>query len=299
MKELTKKIEAILFAVGKAISEKEIAILAGVPVSDVHSVLKELKKQYHERDSPLLIIEEGDSWKLTVHETYLSTVQQITPHTELSRSILETLAVVAWKQPAKQSDVVKIRTNKAYDHIAELERLGFVAKEKHGRTFLLKVTGKFFDYFDLPKDKNVKELFKDIKDIEEVVQTKLTEQGENIGLDTYGVKPEIELEKKGKKHVGDLEVFEDISPEPKQLEFEEDKKINLAEKPKEENPVIDFIKENKKLSPQEEEVMKIDEGKEENENTDEEEQQTEEETEERQLDPELEEIIKEKKKEKK
>ena len=284
MIELVKKVEAILFAVGRGISERELSELSGHSVSEVHHALVELKKQYQERDSPLLIIEEGEAWKLTVHEKYLGTVEKINPHTELSKSILETLAVIAWKQPATQSEVIKIRTNKAYEHIAELERLGFVSKEKHGRTFYVKVTGKFFDYFDLPKDKGVKEIFKDIKDVEEAVQTKFIEQGENIGLETYGVKEEVKFEKEHKKHVGDLEVFEDISEEKPRFE-------ETAEEPEE---VEDFLKENKpKPAPQE-----VEEGIAEEEKEDDAEETGEEEPEERELSPELEEMISKEKKRK-
>lgn len=284
MNDLIKKAEAILFAVGRAISEKEMSELSHVSVSEIHHALVELKKEYSSRESPLLVIEEGDSWKLTVHEKFLPIVQGINPHTELSKSILETLAVIAWKQPSTQSDVIKIRTNKAYEHIGELERLGFVSKEKHGRTFYLKVTGKFFDYFDLPKDKGVKEIFKDIKEVEEVVQTKLNEDG--VGLETYGVKDEIKFEKEKKPHVGGLEVFEDVETEEKPLRFEED-----SSEDKSEEPVKSFIKENKKLAPQEEE-METPENKEENaEETSEEKPE-----EERELNPELEQMISKKKK---
>ena len=171
MSDLTKKVEAIIFAVGKTISEQEIAELSSSTVKEVHEALVDLKNAYEQRESPLLVIPEGDGWKLTVHEKYLTMVQQINPHTELNKAILETLAVVAWKQPATQSDIIKFRTNKAYEHIKELEDLGFVSKVKHGRTYLIKVTGKFFDYFDLPKD-SLKETFKDVKDVEEA-QTKL------------------------------------------------------------------------------------------------------------------------------
>lgn len=302
MTELIKRLEAILFAVGRAVSERELTELAQASIEHVHSALKELKKEYEERDSPLLIIEEGDAWKLTVHETYMGTVQKINPHTELGRSILETLAVIAWKQPAKQSDVIKIRTNKAYEHIDELEKLGFVSKTKHGRTYLIKVTGKFFDYFDLPKDKNIKEIFKDVKDVEEAVQTKFSEQGGEVGLETYGVKEEIRLEKEKKKHVDGLETFEDIAPEPKHMTFEEEQK---EKEKKEENPIEDFLKENKKPAPQEieeglaEPEEEIKEKKEEQaEEKKEIEENKEEKIEERELNPELEGMIKEKKKKK-
>ncbi len=270
MDDIIKRVEALLFAAGRTISEQELAQLANASVHEVHHALEELKTQHHSRESPLLVIQEGDGWKLTVHEKYLPVVQQINPHTELSKAILETLAVIAWKQPAKQSDVIKIRTNKAYEHIDELERLGFVAKEKYGRTYLLKVTGKFFDYFDLPGEKGVKEIFKDVKDVEGA-QAKL-------GLDAYGEKDEVTLQKEGKEHVGDLEVFEETESKPM---FEEE--------PKEENPVQEFLNENQKPAPQE-----IEEGLAE----EKEEVSEEPKSEERELSPELESMIKEKKKSK-
>ncbi len=299
MTELIKRLEAILFAIGRAVSERELTELVQASLEHVRSALKELKKQYEDRQSPLMIIEEGDAWKVTVHEKYMSSVERINPHTELGKSILETLAVIAWKQPAAQSEVIKIRTNKAYEHIDELEKLGFVSKTKHGRTFLIKVTGKFFDYFDLPKDKNIKELFKDVKDVEEAVQTKFSEQGENLGLETYGVKDEIRLEKEKKPHVDGVEVFEDVEQEPKHLKFEEDEQKNENEKSEEESPVKEFIKENKKLAPQEEELAEEENKESALEEPAESEESSEKETEERELSPELEGMIKEKKKSKK
>jgi len=65
-----------------------------------------------------------------------------------------------------QSDVIRIRTNKAYDHIGELEKMGFLSKERHGRSYILKLSQKFYDYFDLRNDVDVRNLFKHIKDIE-------------------------------------------------------------------------------------------------------------------------------------
>lgn len=276
-----KKAEAILFAIGRSVSEQEISELIKESKSDVHHVLTELKKKYEERESPLLIMEEGDSWKLTVHEKYVPVVHQITPHTELNKSMLETLAVIAWKQPATQSEIVKIRTNKAYEHIAELEKMGYIAKHKHGRTYLIKVTGKFYDYFDLPGEHAVKEMFKDIKDVEEA-QTKL-EVPEHVGkLDVFDI-PKDEL-------VQEV-AFEDTEKENK---FEE------TEKPEEkEESVKDFIEKNQpKPAPQEieegivDEKEEIEEKKEEPENKEAEESKIEE----RELDPELEEFAKEKKK---
>ncbi len=295
MSDIIKKVEAVLFAVGRAISIQELSDLTKESQNDLNVALHELKDQYVKRGSPLLVIQEGDAWKLTVHEQYLPIVQQISPHTELSKSVLETLAVIAWKQPSKQSDVIKIRTNKAYEHIDELERLGFVSKEKYGRTFLLKVTGKFFDYFDLRSDAAVREIFKNVKDVEEA-QTKLVEHEGKIvdGLDTYGTKEEVELEKEGKPHVGSLEVFEDVESEKQS--FEEESNEPKKEKEESENPIKDFIVQNKRPAPQEvEEGLAEDNAKEES-PVEESPDSGQKEPEERNLDPELEEMVKTKKK---
>jgi chromosome segregation and condensation protein ScpB len=74
-----------------------------------------------------------------------------------------------------QSDVIKTRTNKAYDHIKELVDSGFLIKQKHGRSYMLKLSKKFFDYFDLKDKENIKERFKEFADINEE-ELKKTEQ---------------------------------------------------------------------------------------------------------------------------
>ncbi len=288
-----KKVEAILFAVGRAISVQELSELAKESPAEIKHALQELKKQYVERGSPLLVMEETDSWKLTVHEKYLSFVQQINPHTELSKSILETLAVIAWKQPARQSDVIKIRTNKAYEHVDELEKLGFVSKEKYGRSFLLKVTSKFFDYFDLPGEKGVREIFKDVKDIGEA-QAKLLDQEAEKELGLHIYESHSDKKEAAKEHLGELEVFEDVDNEEsteseEELEeapsvSEEDKSAQMIKSLSDEDPIEGFLKENKKPAPQEVEEGLAEEVSEEKE----------EESTERQLDPELEEVIKDK-----
>jgi segregation and condensation protein B len=176
MEDFKKEVEAILFSAGRAVLIQEFQLLLNLKNPGmIRETIKELKEEYVGRDSPLMIVEEGEGWKLTVKEKYLQVVQRINPHTELSKTVLETLSVIAWKQPALQSDVIRIRTNKAYDHIAELERLGFVAKDKFGRSFTLKVTQKFLDYFDLPDSKAIKDTFKDFKEIESAVQKKVDE----------------------------------------------------------------------------------------------------------------------------
>ena len=57
-----------------------------------------------------------------------------------------------------------MRGNTAYDHIKDLQQLEFVTSEKTGRTRTLKVTQKFYDYFDIVQDE-LKQKFEPFKNI--------------------------------------------------------------------------------------------------------------------------------------
>ena len=48
-----------------------------------------------------------------------------------------------------QSEIIRIRGNGAYDHIKILKELDFVTSEPSGRTSILRLTTKFYDYFDV------------------------------------------------------------------------------------------------------------------------------------------------------
>lgn len=159
--DLKKQLEAALFASGRKMAAEEMARLCRTTALVVQQQLHELKKEYEEKDSSLLLIDEADGWKLTVREQYSPVVQKIVPQTEITKTMMETLAVVAWKAPVLQSYIIKLRTNKAYDHIAALEKSGFISREKHGRTQLIKLTERFFTYFDLKTGQDVKEKFKE------------------------------------------------------------------------------------------------------------------------------------------
>ncbi len=158
--DLKKQLEAVLFASGRKMAVDELARLCRTTAVVVQQQLQELKAEYENKDSSLLLIDEADGWKLTVREQYAPVVQKIVAETELTRTMIETLAVIAWKAPVLQSNVIRIRTNKAYDHIAALEKSGFVTREKHGRSQMIKLTERFFKYFDVKTPEEVKEKFK-------------------------------------------------------------------------------------------------------------------------------------------
>lgn len=160
--DLKRALEAILFASARRLTTRKLAVLTRKSDEEVARALKELQQEIEQDERPVKLIHEGDTWHITVKEQYLPVVRKIVTKTELPKSILETLAVVAYKAPVLQSDVIKIRTNKAYDHLAELEEAGFITREKHGRTKMIKLSQKFYDYFDIDAAK-LKGKFKDVE----------------------------------------------------------------------------------------------------------------------------------------
>ncbi len=146
----TKKVEAVLFTVGKEITSERIGSLCSLTLLEVENIMKQLQEDYVQRDHSLKIEQRENGWKLTVRDEYVPLVSSIVESTEMEGAMMQTLAVIAWKYPVVQSEIVKLRGSSAYEHMKLLEEQGFVTKEKFQRTFKVKLTPKFFEYFDLP-----------------------------------------------------------------------------------------------------------------------------------------------------
>lgn len=235
MSELKNLIESLLFSAGKRLTIEELSRLSKEEnIVAIKEALAQLKKELDDKQSSLMLVEEGNAYKLAVREKYIHVVKKVVTTPELPKSILETLAVVAYKAPVMQSAVIKIRTNKAYRHLDELEEMGYISREKKGRSKLIKLTPKFFDYFDVPPEK-LKEKFKNVAVLEKAIEEKegaiqqtqqaivkaatepqvevVTEElpklpeiiepyGNKVGeLETYGEAPKPKKKHKHKKHV--------------------------------------------------------------------------------------------------
>ncbi len=200
-------VEAVLFSTGRKMSVEEITKLCKILKEDALVALKELQADYNARNSSLMVVDEGDFWKLTVRERHLQVVKKIVAETELPKSIIETLAVVAWKAPVLQSDIIKIRTNKAYDHLKELEASGYITRQKKGRTNLIRLAQKFFQYFDLPPEK-LQQMFKSITEMEQAILEK-EKQVEQIKMENKAKEEELKKQQELAKKMAEVQIIED------------------------------------------------------------------------------------------
>ncbi len=91
---------------------------------------------------------------MDVKPEYASLINKIASgESEFSKAEQETLAVIAYKKPIKQSMVVKIRGNKAYEHVKKFLELGLLTSKKQGRTYILDLSENFYNYFSVSKGK--------------------------------------------------------------------------------------------------------------------------------------------------
>ena len=146
--ENLKKVEAALFLAGRFMSVQELVALTDVNPILLKKALEDLSDKY--RESGVDIINKNSLWKMDVSQDYLWMVNRLAGgSSEFTKAEQETLAIIAYKQPMKQSVIVKIRGNKAYSHIKKFVELGLIMKKKMGHTAELSLNEAFFDYFSL------------------------------------------------------------------------------------------------------------------------------------------------------
>jgi segregation and condensation protein B len=230
-------VEAVLYSTGRKTTVEEIANLVKSPPEEVKQALKELQEDYDKRDSALMITGAEGLWKIDVKEKYGELCRNIISETDINKSTMETLAMIAYNQPAIQCDIIKKRTNKAYDHLSEIESLGFIVREKYGRTKKINLTQKFYDYFDVNREE-IENLFNKFK--------KLNEKGDEsehelqqLEEEKKNVEEEIQHKEKLKKEnaINIEQALDTIDgsagyeePNAKQLDWVEEERKAIKEK---------------------------------------------------------------------
>lgn len=151
-KEDLKKIEAILFISGKFLNMQDLMSLSDLNPVVIRDLLEQLEQKYNGSDSAIQITEKNNMWKMDVKQEHSYLINKLaTGSPEFSKAEQETLAIIALKQPIKQSVIVKIRGNKAYEHVKKFSDLELIKKKKAGRTYELNLSADFYDYFNISK----------------------------------------------------------------------------------------------------------------------------------------------------
>jgi segregation and condensation protein B len=145
------KVEAALYAAGRPLDAAELAKVAGT-ASERKAVAtaRELAKAVNSSLQAVEVVEfPGPRFAMQLKGQYIQIARRFATRPLLSRAALRTLSYVAYFQPLSASELVLRRSSAAYQHLKELEEVGFVVSERQGRTRVFRTTGRFSEYFGL------------------------------------------------------------------------------------------------------------------------------------------------------
>lgn len=125
-------LEAILFVTEAPVPASELAEVLEMPKREVGELLERLAREMEERGAGLVLREVAGGWRLYSHpEAYpfLERFSSSATARKLSPAALETLAVVAYRQPVARSQINEIRGVDSDSAVRTLERLGFIEEK--------------------------------------------------------------------------------------------------------------------------------------------------------------------------
>lgn len=178
-------IEAILFSAGESVEVTKIARALGYSTEVTVRILRAMMHKYEAQDRGIKIIELNQAFQMCTKQEYYEYLVELALQPQkavLSEVMLETLSIIAYKQPVTKSEIEKIRGVKCDHAINKLIEYGLVQElgrlDAPGRPILLGTTEEFLRNFgvesteDLPVISPVK--MEDFKaEAEEEVQLKL------------------------------------------------------------------------------------------------------------------------------
>ncbi|MCD8118196.1 MAG: SMC-Scp complex subunit ScpB [Lachnospiraceae bacterium] len=158
LKEKKAALEAILFAMGKAVPCKTLAAAIGEEPGKTEDLLRELAEEMRgDAARGICLISLDDAWQLsTKREMYDYLIRAaVQPRKQvLTDAVLETLSIIAYKQPVTRSEIEKIRGVKSDHAVNKLIEFGLIEEkgrlEAPGRPILFGTTEEFLRRFGMP-----------------------------------------------------------------------------------------------------------------------------------------------------
>ena len=122
-KEMMAVIEAILFVAGDPVSVKDISELLNIDVTETEKLMDNMRAGFESQKRGLQIIKVEDTYQLVTRPEFMDYIRQFTginKEQSLSRACLETLTIIAYKQPVTKADIEQLRGVKCDYSIAVL-----------------------------------------------------------------------------------------------------------------------------------------------------------------------------------
>ena len=150
-RDLLAKVEAALYAAGRPLTVEEIAKAAGTASErKATAMAREVARSVNGTMLAVEVVEySGPRFAMQLRTKYTQTARKFATRPLLSRASLRTLSYIAFFQPVTSSELVLRRGSTAYQHLKDLEEVGFVTSEREGRSRAFRTTPRFAEYFGL------------------------------------------------------------------------------------------------------------------------------------------------------
>lgn len=156
IKELEAVIEAILFTMGEAVEVERIAAAVEHDEDTIRRLIRNMMTRYEESDRGIHIIELDGSFQLCTRPEmyeYLIKVAHVPKRHVLTDVMLETLSIIAYKQPITRLEIEKIRGVKCDHAVNKLIEYNLICEagrlDAPGRPILFATTEEFLRYFGI------------------------------------------------------------------------------------------------------------------------------------------------------
>jgi segregation and condensation protein B len=191
--EVKKILEALLFVSDKPLRLKELKDIIKADVTDISNledILKELKDEYISLNKPYEIKFVADGWTFATKPEYSPWIKKLLKEKvvlKLSPSALETLAIIAYKQPITRAEIDEIRgveSSGVIDTLIEKKLIKIVGrKEALGRPLLYGTTQDFLKHFGLAHLSElplIEDMPKEIQETDNLSEPELPFDAKNI-----------------------------------------------------------------------------------------------------------------------
>lgn len=158
-------VEAVLFTMGEAVSGERLAAAVGVDEQELNGCMEEMQKAYEAEDRGIRLVHLDNAWQLCTKKEYYDTLIRIAhvPKKQvLTDVLLETLAIIAYRQPVTKQEIEKIRGVKSDHAVNKLIEYGLVCEagrlDAPGRPLMLATTEEFLRRFGVENTEELPEL---------------------------------------------------------------------------------------------------------------------------------------------
>ena len=153
-KQLCAQIEAILFSVGEPVEIKLLASVLNRAEIEIKAAAAELMRVYESEERGIQLLQLEDSYQLATKPQFYDELITITKHPKkpvLTDTVMETLSIIAYRQPVTKNDIEKIRGVSSDFAVNRLVEFGLVKEvgrlNAPGRPILFGTTDEFLRRF--------------------------------------------------------------------------------------------------------------------------------------------------------